>query len=150
MENQRMKKKNIWSVPIACCGLIAIVSFFTTGQGMSDTFFQSSFIAAIAVSSVIQLLLAWLNQMLPKLTYKKILEPDYLSGQFMYSLVCGRLAFRLYTFVTTHMIPYICEMTRICLQIHIEKKKLILSSLQVWTLRKNYRKLLTLLENCKH
>ena len=66
-----MKKKNIWSVPIACCGLIAIVSFFTTGQGMSDTFFQSSFIAAIAVSSVIQLLLAWLNQMLPKLTYKK-------------------------------------------------------------------------------
>jgi len=71
VENQRMKKKNIWSVPIACCGLIAIVSFFTTGQGMSDTFFQSSFIAAIAVSSVIQLLLAWLNQMLPKLTYKK-------------------------------------------------------------------------------
>lgn len=47
----------------------------------------------------------------------------------MYSLVCGRLAFRLYTFVTTHMIPYICEMTRICLQIHIEKKKIDLEQL---------------------
>lgn len=71
MEKQKTLRKSIWALPNACFLLIAAVSLSNTAQGMNATFFKRDFLAGTAVALAIQFLLLWLNQMLPKMIFRK-------------------------------------------------------------------------------
>lgn len=66
-----MKEKNKvrehWEIPQLSFAVFAIISAFTTAQGMSETFFDGSSMIGFAVAIGIQLLLVWLNKETPQL-----------------------------------------------------------------------------------
>ncbi len=54
-------RKKIWKAPQLSICIFALISAFTTGQGMTETFFEGNYICGIAISLGIQLLLVWLG-----------------------------------------------------------------------------------------
>lgn len=65
--NRKTVKVNIWKAPQFCVAIFVIISAYTTGKGMTDTFFDGNFICGIGISIGIQLLLVWLGWKVPKL-----------------------------------------------------------------------------------
>lgn len=63
-ENER---KNIWKTPQYCITIFVFISAFTTGQGMTENFFNGNIICGIGISIGIQLLLVWMGWKVPKL-----------------------------------------------------------------------------------
>lgn len=60
-------KESIWKAPQFCVAIFVIISAYTTGQGMTETFFDGNFICGAGISVGIQLLLVWLGWRVPKL-----------------------------------------------------------------------------------
>lgn len=60
-------KDGMWKAPQFCVAIFVIISAYTTGQGMTDTFFDGNFICGIGIAVGIQLLLVWMGWRVPKL-----------------------------------------------------------------------------------
>lgn len=65
--NRIKVKDSIWKAPQFSVMIFVIISAYTTGKGMTDTFFNGNFICGIGISVGIQLLLVWLGWKVPKL-----------------------------------------------------------------------------------
>lgn len=66
-QNRIKMKEGFWKAPQFCVAIFVIISAYTTGQGMTDTFFDGNFICGIGISVGIQLLLVWMGWRVPKL-----------------------------------------------------------------------------------
>lgn len=64
---QEKDRKSIWKTPQYCITIFVLISAFTTGQGMTENFFNGNIICGIGISIGIQLLLVWLGWKVPKL-----------------------------------------------------------------------------------
>lgn len=60
-------KVSIWKAPQFSVAIFVIISAYTTGKGMTDTFFDGNFICGVGISIGIQLLLVWLGWKIPKM-----------------------------------------------------------------------------------
>lgn len=66
-KDRKKLKESMWKAPQFCVAIFVVISAYTTGQGMTDTFFDGNVICGIGISVGIQLLLVWLGWRLPKL-----------------------------------------------------------------------------------